>query len=139
MSPSTSMPGTAIAAAVLAAVGVLPLALVAFLVVALGGLQADAGRDWSLAAVLVVPPLLQLFAVVWFALGRGRVPLVLGALLAVAVAVLVVVVSSSAGESVGAGPFVLVICPVLAAALALSPTVGRWLAHARAERRRPAT
>jgi hypothetical protein len=71
--------------------------------------------------VLVVPPLLQLFAVVWFVLGRGRVPLVLAALLAIAVAVLVVVVSSSAGEAVGAGPFVLVICPVLAAALALSP------------------
>jgi peptidoglycan/LPS O-acetylase OafA/YrhL len=139
MSPSTSMPGTAIAAAVLAGVGVLPLAIVAFLVVALGGLQADAGRDWSLAAVLVLPPLLQVFALVWFLLGRGRVPLVLAALLAIAVAVLVVVVSSSAGEAVGAGPFVLVICPVLAAALALSPAVGRWLAQARAERRRPAT
>jgi peptidoglycan/LPS O-acetylase OafA/YrhL len=133
------MPAPAIAAAVLAAVGVLPLAIVAFLVVALGGLQADAGRDWALVALLVVPPLLQVFALVWFLLRRGRFPLVLAALVSIAVAVLVVVVSSSAGESVGAGPFVLAACPVLAAGVALSPAVGRWLAAARAERRSPAT
>ncbi|SFO54457.1 hypothetical protein SAMN05660359_04247 [Geodermatophilus obscurus] len=138
MSPSRSMPGTAIAAAVLAAVGVLPLAIVAFLVVALGGLQADAGRDWTLVALLVVPPLLQVFALVWFLLRRGRVPLVLAALVTIGVAVLVVVITSSAGEPAGAGPFVLVVCPVLAAVVAMSPAVGRWLAASRAERRRTA-
>ncbi len=135
MSPSTSMPGTAIAAAVLAAVGVLPLAIVAFLVFALGGLPADAGRDWVLLVVLTVPPLLQVFALVWFLLRRGRVPLVLSALVTIAVAVLVVAITTSAGQSAGAGPVVLVVCPVLAAALAMSPAVGRWLAVAREERR----
>jgi peptidoglycan/LPS O-acetylase OafA/YrhL len=138
MSPSPSMPGTAIATAVLAAVGVLPLAIVALVVVALGGLEADAGRDWVLLVVLVVPPLLQLFALGWFLVRRGRVPLVVAALAAVGAAVLVLVTSASVDQSVGPGPFVLAVCPVLAAVVAMSPAVGRWLAASRAERRRTA-
>jgi peptidoglycan/LPS O-acetylase OafA/YrhL len=133
------MPVPAIAAAVLAGLGVLPLTMVAFLVYALGGLQADAGRDWATAALLVVPPFLQLFALVWFLVRRGRVPLVLSALLAIGVAGLVVATARSLGESVGPGPFVLATCPVLAAGLALTPSVGRWLAEARAGRRRQET
>ncbi|MGY1607048.1 MULTISPECIES: hypothetical protein [unclassified Geodermatophilus] len=132
------IPVPAVAAAVLAGLGVLPLAIVAFLVYALGGLQADAGREWFTLVLLVVPPFLQLFALTWFLLRRGRVPLVLSALLAIGVAGLVVATARSVGESVGAGPFVLALCPVLAAGLAMTPAVGRWLAEARDARRRPA-
>ena len=138
MSAPSRIPGPALAAAVLAAVGVLPLVIVAFLVVALGGLQADAGRDWFTAGLLVLPPFLQLFALGWLLLRRGRIPLVVSALVVVAVAVLVIGTATSIGSSVGAGPFVLAICPVLAAGLAMTPAVGRWLAEARAERRRRA-
>jgi len=135
MSAPSRIPGPALAAAVLAALGVLPLVVVAFLVVALGGLEADAGRDWVSVVLLLLPPLLQLFALGWFLFRRGRVPLVLAALAAIAVGVLVLVTSASVGQSVGAGPFVLAICPVLAAGLAMTPAVGRWLAEARAARR----
>ena len=135
MSAPSRIPGPAIAAAVLAAVGVLPLVIVAFLVVALGGLDADAGRDWFTVVLLLVPPFLQLFALGWLLFGRGRVPLVVSALVVVAVAVLVVGTASSIGSSVGAGPFILALFPVLAAVVAFTPAVGRWLAAAREERR----
>ncbi len=135
MSAPSRIPGPAIAAAVLAAVGVLPLVVTAFLVVALGGLESDTGRDWPTVLLLVVPPFLQLFALGWLLFRRGRVPLVLSALVTVAVAVMVVVVADSAGQAVGAGPFVLAVFPVAAAVVAMSPAVGRWLAAARAERR----
>jgi peptidoglycan/LPS O-acetylase OafA/YrhL len=135
MSAPSRIPGPAIAAAVLAAVGVLPLVIVAFFVVALGGLDADAGRDWFTVVLLLVPPFLQLFALGWLLFGRGRVPLVVSALVVVAVAVLVVGTASSIGSSVGAGPFILALFPVLAAVVAFTPAVGRWLAAAREERR----
>ncbi len=135
MSAPSRIPGPAIAAAVLAAVGVLPLVIVAFLVVALGGLDADAGRDWFTVVLLLVPPFLQLFALGWLLFGRGRVPLVVSALVVVAVAVLVVGTASSIGSSVGAGPVKLALFPVLAAVVAFTPAVGRWLAAAREERR----
>ncbi|MGY1695854.1 MULTISPECIES: hypothetical protein [unclassified Geodermatophilus] len=135
MSPAPRTPVPAVAAALLAGLGVLPLAIVAFLVYALGGLQADAGREWFTVILLVVPPFLQLFALTWFLLRRGRVPLVVSALVACAVAGLVVATARSVGDPVGPGPFVLALCPVLAAGLALSPPVGRWLADARAQRR----
>jgi peptidoglycan/LPS O-acetylase OafA/YrhL len=138
MSAPSRIPGAVIAAAVLAAVGVLPLVLVAFAVVALGGLEADTGRDSATVVLLVIPPFLQLFALGWLLLRRGRVPLVVSALVVVAVAVLVVGTATSVGRSVGAGPFVLAVFPVLAAAVAMSPAVGRWSAEARAHRRRRA-
>ncbi|PWW24649.1 hypothetical protein JD79_03838 [Geodermatophilus normandii] len=136
MSTPSRIPGPALAAAVLAALGVLPLVVVAFLVVALGGLEADSGRrDWVSVVLLLLPPLLQLFALGWFLLRRGRVPLVLAALAAIAAGVLVLATAASVGQSVGLGPFVLAVCPVLAAGLAMTPAVGRWLAEARAHRR----
>ena len=135
MSAPSRIPGPAIAAAILAAIGVLPLVIVAFLVVALGGLEADTGRDWGTVLLLLLPPFLQLFALGWLLLRRGRVPLVLSALVVVVVGVLVVGTASSIGESVGPGPFVLAVFPVLAAAVAFTPAVGRWLAEAREQRR----
>ncbi|MGX5657169.1 hypothetical protein ACWKWC_20515 [Geodermatophilus nigrescens] len=135
MSAPSRIPGPALAAAIVAALGVLPLVVVAFLVIALGGLEADAGRNWLETGLLLLLPLLQLFALGWFLLRRGRVPLVVAALATVAGAVLIAVISASVGQSVGAGPFVLALCPVVAAALAMRPAVGRWSAEARAARR----
>ncbi len=135
MSAPSRIPGAAVAAAILAAIGVLPLVITAFLVVALGGLEADDGRDWSTVVLLLVPPFLQLFALGWLLFRRGRVPLVLSALVVVVVAVLVIGTASSIGSSVGAGPFILALFPVLAAVVAYTPAVGRWLAAAREERR----
>ena len=135
MSSPSRIPGPALAAAIVAALGVLPLVVVAFLVIALGGLDADAGRDWVDTGLLLALPLLQLFALGWFLLRRGRVPLVVAALASVAAGVLILVTAASVGESLGIGPFVLAVCPVVAAALAMTPAVGRWLAEARAARR----
>jgi hypothetical protein len=131
MSAPFRIPGAALAAAVLSAVGVLPLAGVAMLVVVLGGLEADDGhRDWW-ALLLVVPALVQLVATVVLVLRRGRWPLVLGAVLALAAAVLIVRTAASVDQAVGAGPFILVLFPVLAAGIAYSPPVSRWLAGRR--------
>ncbi|MGY1650385.1 hypothetical protein [Geodermatophilus sp. SYSU D01119] len=135
MSAPSRIPGPALAAAIVAALGVLPLVVVAFLVIALGGLEADGGRNWLETGLLLLLPLLQLFALGWFLLRRGRVPLVVAALATVAGGVLIFGISASVGQSVGAGPFVLALCPVVAAALAMTPAVGRWSAEARAARR----
>ncbi|MBM7804744.1 peptidoglycan/LPS O-acetylase OafA/YrhL [Geodermatophilus bullaregiensis] len=123
------MPGLAIAAAALGAVGVLPLAIVAVLGFALGGVLADAegSRAWWTLALLLMP-LLQLFAVFWLVARRGRWPLVLGAAVSLAFAGLVIGVAASVGEDVGIGPFVVAVCPLLAATLAFSPQVTAWLA-----------
>ncbi len=123
------MPGLAIAAAAIGAVGVLPLAVVAFLAFALGGVQADAGggRPWWTSALLLMP-VLQLFAVLWLVVRRGRWPLVLGAAVSLAFTGLVIGVAASAGQDVGVGPFVVAVCPMVAAGLAFSPQVGAWLA-----------
>ena len=135
MSATSPIPGPALATAVVAALGVLPLVVVAFLVIALGGLEADAGRNWVETGLLLLLPLLQLFALGWFLLRRGRVPLVVAALATVAGGVLIFGTAASVGRSVGAGPFVLALCPVIAAGLAMTPAVGRWSAEARAARR----
>ncbi|MGR7027933.1 hypothetical protein [Geodermatophilus sp. URMC 62] len=123
------IPGLAIAAAAVGALGVLPLALVAVLAFALGGVQGDSsgGRDWWTFALLLLP-LLQLFGVSWLVVRRGRWPLVLSAAAALAFAGLVLGTAASVGQDVGAGPLLVAVCPVIAAGLAFSPQVGAWLA-----------
>src|SRR3712207_3592114 len=86
-SPSR-MPGTAIAAAAVGALGVLPLALVTVLPFLLGGVQSDDVRDWWVYALLLLP-VLQVFGVVWLVSRRGRWPLLLGAVASLAFALLV--------------------------------------------------
>ncbi len=129
-SPTPSrMPGLAIAAAAVGALGVLPLALVAVLAFALGGVSGDTGggRDWWSFALLLLP-LLQLFGVFWLVARRGRWPLVLGAAASLAFAGLVLGTAASVGQDVGAGPLLVAVCPVIAVGLAFSPQVGAWLA-----------
>ncbi|MGY1793777.1 hypothetical protein ACI796_07290 [Geodermatophilus sp. SYSU D00525] len=128
-SPSR-MPGTAIAAAAVGALGVLPLALVTVLPFVLGGVQSDDVRDWWVYALLLLP-VIQLFGVVWLVSRRGRWPLLLGAVASLGFALLVVATAVAVGEDVGVAPFVVAVCPLVAAGLALSPRVSAWLAGRR--------
>ena len=128
-SPSR-LPGTAIAAAAIGALGVLPLALVTVLPFLLGGVQSDNVRDWWVYALLLLP-VLQVFGVVWLVTRRGRWPLVAGAVASLAFALLVIGTAVSVGADVGATPVVVAVCPLIAAGLALSPRVTAWLAGGR--------
>ncbi|MGY1830305.1 hypothetical protein ACI8AA_07730 [Geodermatophilus sp. SYSU D01180] len=128
-SPSR-MPGTAIAAAAVGALGVLPLALVTVLPFVLGGVQSDDVRDWWVYALLLLP-VVQLFGVVWLVSRRGRWPLLLGAVGSVVFALLVMATAAAVGEDVGVAPVVVAVCPLVAAGLALSPRVTAWLAGRR--------
>ena len=124
------MPGTAIAAAALGALGVLPLTLVTVLPFLLGGVQSDDVRDWWVYALLLLP-VLEVFGVVWLVARRGRWPLVAGAVASLAFALLVIGTAVSVGADVGAAPVVVAVCPLVAAGLALSPRVTAWLAGRR--------
>jgi peptidoglycan/LPS O-acetylase OafA/YrhL len=121
------MPGLAMAAGALGILGAVPPLFVAVLAVMLGGLNADTGPDpWTY--LLLVAPVVQLAGALWLLLRRGWLPLVLS-VLPVAVLTGAVVVTATR-EDVGspAWPLVLVVLPVLAAALALTPRVRRWTA-----------
>ena len=116
--------------------GVLPLLITLLPIVLLGGLDADTGRDpWVYP--LFLAPLLVLVGSLLLLAGRSRVWLLAGAVAAVAAGVTIMGMARSQGESLGAWPLMLALCPVLAAGIALRPVVGRWLAsRPRRERRR---
>ncbi|MGY1638090.1 hypothetical protein ACI78V_15700 [Geodermatophilus sp. SYSU D00742] len=121
------MPGPALAAGVLGIVGALPPAFVALSAVALGGLTADAGPDpWTY--LLVVAPVLQLWGALWLLARRGWLLLVLS-VVPVAVLTGAVIWAAARTETGGsAWPLLLLVLPVLAAALALTRRVRRWIA-----------
>lgn len=119
------MPVLVLVAAVVAGIGVLPLALVAATAVLLG---SDAGgRDWW-TLLLIAPPVLELAGIVLLLTRRGRWPLVAAAAASLAVTGLVLGMAARVGQSVGVWPFVLVVCPLVAAVLAMTPPAGEWLA-----------
>ncbi|GAB3303390.1 hypothetical protein GCM10027451_08310 [Geodermatophilus aquaeductus] len=124
------MPGTAIAAAGIGALGVLPLTLVTVLPFLLGGVQSDDIRDWWVYALLLLP-VLQVFGVVWLVSRRGRWPLVAGAVASLVFALLVIGTAVSVGSDVGATPVIVAVCPLVAAVLAFHPRVTAWLAGRR--------
>ncbi|SNS47913.1 hypothetical protein SAMN06893096_104294 [Geodermatophilus pulveris] len=122
-----STPPSAVAAAALGVVGALPTGFLAVVAVALGGVTADAGSDpW--AYLLVVVPLVQVSAAAWLLARRGWLPTVL-ALVPVAVLAGVVVWTAARTEEAGnpALPLLLLLAPGLAAALAATPRVRRWV------------
>ena len=136
------MPPLALLAGILGLVGALPPAFLATVAVALGGLTADAGPDpWTY--VLLVVPLLQIWAAVWLLSRRGWLPLVL-AVLPVAVLTGAVIWAASATEDAGGlgWPLLMLVAPVLAAVLATTPRVRRWVTgrpgRGRARRSAPA-
>ncbi|SEO96762.1 hypothetical protein SAMN05660991_02596 [Trujillonella endophytica] len=121
------MPWQAAVAAGVGLFGVVPLAFTVFVIYALGGLDSDTARDpWIYP--LFLAPLLVLVGSLLLLAGRSRVWLVVGAAAAVGAGLTIIGVGSSAGEPVGAWPLLLALCPVVAAAIALRPPVGRWLA-----------
>ena len=122
------MPPLGLLSAVLGIVGALPPGFLAVMAVALGGLTADAGPDpWTY--LLLLAPLLQVWGAVWLLARRSWLLLVLAV---VPVAVLTAAVVWSATVTEGAGspgwPLLLLVAPVLAAVLAATPRVRRWVA-----------
>jgi hypothetical protein len=123
------MPGPALAAAVLGIIGALPPAFVAFMAVALGGLAADTGPDpWTY--LLVAAPIVQVGGALWLLSRRGWLLLVLAVLPVGLLTGAVVWAASEADEPTGGlgWPLLLLVFPVLAAVLAATPRVRRWVA-----------
>jgi peptidoglycan/LPS O-acetylase OafA/YrhL len=121
------MPGLAMAAGALGILGAVPPLFVAVLAVMLGGLDADTGPDpWTY--LLLVAPVVQLAGALWLLLRRGWLPLVLSVLPVTVLTGAVVVTATREDVGSPAWPLVLVVLPVLAAALALTPRVRRWTA-----------
>ncbi|MGY1634481.1 hypothetical protein ACI784_22505 [Geodermatophilus sp. SYSU D01186] len=122
------MPGLALAAGAVGIVGVLPPAFVAVLAVALGGLAADTGPDpWTY--LLLVAPFVQLWGALWLLARRGWLLLVLSVLPVAVLTGAVIWAAAQAEESGGLGwPLLLLVLPVVAAVLAVTPRVRRWIA-----------
>src|ERR687894_674915 len=119
------MPPLALTAGVLGLVGALPTL---FLAVVLGGLSADAGPDpWTY--LLLAAPVVQVLGAAWLLARRSWLLLVLAV---VPVAVLTGAVVWAATGTADAGnpalPLLLLVAPVLAAVLAATPRVRRWVA-----------
>jgi hypothetical protein len=122
------MPPLALLAGVLGFVGALPTLLLAVIAVALGGLSADAGPD-PFAYLLLAVPLLQVLGATWLLARRSWLLLVL-AVLPVALLAGAVVWAATGTEDAQdpALPLLLLVAPVLAAVLAATPRVRRWVA-----------
>jgi len=121
------MPSLALTAGVLGLVGALPTLFLAVIAVALGGLSADAGPDpWTY--LLLVAPLVQVLGAAWLLARRSWLLLVLAV---VPVAVLAAAIAWAATGTEDAGnpglPLLLLVVPVLAAVLAATPRVRRWV------------
>ncbi|NEK58535.1 hypothetical protein GCU56_11710 [Geodermatophilus sabuli] len=126
--PDPRMPVPAIAAAVLGIAGAMPPAFLAVIAVALGGLSADSGPDpWTY--LIVVAPVLQVWAALWLLIRRSWLFLVL-AVLPVAVLTGAVIWAGAQAEDVGGSgwPLLLLVLPIAAAVLAQTPRVRRWVA-----------
>jgi hypothetical protein len=124
--PPAPLPPAAVAAAVLAFVGALPVLYLALVIWALGGLSSDGGdRGWALL------PLAAALAQVWGGVrllrGQGWRLLAMACLPATVVVGWLVVDSVSAGQPPPLGPLLLVLTPVVALGLALTPPVRHWI------------
>ena len=122
------MPPLALVAGVLGLVGALPTLFLAVVAVALGGLSADAGPDpWTY--LLLAAPVVQVLGAAWLLARRSWLLLVL-AVVPVALLAGAVVWAATGTEDAGnpALPLLLLVAPVLAAVLAATPRVRRWVA-----------
>jgi hypothetical protein len=122
------MPPLALVAGVLGLVGALPTLFLAVVAVALGGLSADAGPDpWTY--LLLAAPVVQVLGAAWLLARRSWLLLVL-AVVPVAALAGAVVWAATGTEDAGnpALPLLLLVAPVLAAVLAATPRVRRWVA-----------
>lgn len=118
----------ALIAGALGILGALPTLFFAVIAAALGGVAADTGPDpWTY--LLIAAPLVQVFGATWLLARRSWLVLVLSV---VPVAVLAGAVAWAAAGNEDAGnpalPLLLLLVPVLAAVLATTPRVRRWVA-----------
>jgi hypothetical protein len=122
------MPPLALIAGVLGLIGALPTLFLAVIAVALGGLSVDSGPD-PFAYLTLAAPLLQILGATWLLARRSWLLLVL-AVVPVALLAGAVVWAATGTEDAGnpALPLLLLVAPVLAAVLAATPRVRRWVA-----------
>jgi hypothetical protein len=122
------MPPLALIAGVLGLIGALPTLFLAVIAVALGGLSVDSGPD-PFAYLTLAAPLLQILGATWLLARRSWLLLVL-AVVPVALLAGAVVWAATGTENAGnpALPLLLLVAPVLAAVLAATPRVRRWVA-----------
>ena len=122
------MPPLALIAGVLGFVGALPTLLLAVIAVALGGLSADAGPD-PFAYLMLAAPLLQVLGATWLLARRSWLLLVLAVVPVGLLAGAVVWTATGTEDAQNpALPLLLLVVPVLAAVLAATPRVRRWVA-----------
>jgi hypothetical protein len=122
------MPPLALIAGVLGFVGALPTLLLAVTAVALGGLSADAGPD-PFAYLMLAAPLLQVLGATWLLARRSWLLLVLAVVPVGLLAGAVVWAATGTEDAQNpALPLLLLVVPVLAAVLAATPRVRRWVA-----------
>ena len=122
------MPPLALIAGVLGFVGALPTLLLAVIAVALGGLSADAGPD-PFAYLMLAAPLLQVLGATWLLARRSWLLLVLAVVPVALLAGAVVWVATGTEDAQNpALPLLLLVAPVVAAVLAATPRVRRWVA-----------
>ncbi|MCF6746102.1 hypothetical protein E9529_17840 [Blastococcus sp. KM273128] len=127
-STSPRIPGIALVAAAIGVIGAMPSVLLALLVLGLEGSQAvTSGVSWTW--LLLIAPLVQLFAAFWLLARRGWLPM--------ALAWLPIALFTGAGAVAGAGApeggvpalaLLQLVLPVLAAVLASTRRVRRWTA-----------
>ncbi len=126
--PGERMPPLALIAGVLGLVGALPTLLLAVIAVALGGISADAGFD-PFTYLMLAAPLLQVFGATWLLARRSWLLLVLAVVPVALLAGAVVRVATGTEDAENpALPLLLLVAPVLAAVLAATPRVRRWVA-----------
>ncbi|MCF6507818.1 hypothetical protein E9549_10445 [Blastococcus sp. MG754426] len=125
--PSPRIPGIALAAAAIGVIGAMPSVLLALLVLGLEGSQAvTSGVSWTW--LLLIAPLVQLFAAFWLLARRGWLPMALAWLpIALFTGAAAVTGAESAG-GVAALALLQLVLPVLAAVLASTRRVRRWTA-----------
>jgi hypothetical protein len=128
--PRPAAPAAAVGAAVLAVVGALPVLYLALLIWALGGLSSDGrGRAWALL------PLAAAVAQVWGGVRllrrRGWRLLAVACGPATAFVGWLVLASASAGQPPPVGPLLVLLTPVVALGLAVTPRVRAWVGQER--------
>jgi hypothetical protein len=121
------MPWTALTAVICGVVAVVPLLLMALLLFALGGLNSDNAREpW--VWLILLSPVIQIFATLWLFTRHGWVPLVLAVAPAAVFTGAIFWSARDNDEAVGFGPLLIVLFPLLAAGFAVARPTREWLA-----------
>ena len=120
------VPAAAVGAAALAVVGALPVLYLALLVRALGGLGSD-GRDRAWALLPLAAAVAQVWGGVRLLRRRGWRLLALACAPATAFVGWLVLDSAAGGRPPPVGPLLVLLTPVVALGLAVTPRVRAWV------------